>query len=269
MEDEKNGNNELEQNILKIKNELQQKLNIKGGIKQLYEKQSINGKKSDINNPKGTSIVNNNIHVAYFIPVLKYLDIKSIIELSQVNYSFYTTIYSYVFYHSVNKTFNFKNITSKSIPKINKQVQKVEQPKKKQNTSSDSGGTFYGQTQKIYSGFISALSGALNYITPKGELTEEQKEKNKLEEIKSKINLHEKLIEQKIQLIKISNDINGTRNKIDRYIKYQHNIKKSNSKNQSEEQDTTNTKKEKYEKEYQSLMDEINKLKNKYEEAKK
>ena len=125
---------------------------------------------------------------------------------------------------------------------------------------------------------MSALTGALSYITPIPEIQNVHKEKNELEEIEKKIDLHDKLLNERIKQLKISSEIKETKAEIDKYIKEQYDIKKSQKKNEINknsnnkninDQTIKNLKREKYESEYKSLMKEINEYESQYNNLKK
>ena len=71
---------------------------------------------------------------------------------------------------------------------------------------------------------MSALTGAFSYFG--GESASDTKDKIRLEDIEKKIDLHEKLIDEKLKQIKISNEIKETRAEIDKYINEQYELKK-------------------------------------------
>ncbi len=126
---------------------------------------------------------------------------------------------------------------------------------------------------------MSAITGALSYITPMPEMTSRPKEKNELEEIEKKIKLHEKLIDERIKQLAISNEIKNTRDEINNYIKEQYNLKKSQKKNELnknnykykkiDDKTIEKLKREKYESEYRALMQEINEYEMKYNDLQK
>ena len=90
------------EDIEKIKEELQKSIKNLESIKEfkkdeMIKKDSINenfqSKKSiKLKRPKI------NVRIFLFIPVLQFLDIKSIIELSRLNHLFHSFIYSFYFY---------------------------------------------------------------------------------------------------------------------------------------------------------------------------
>ena len=116
---------------------------------------------------------------------------------------------------------------------------------------------------------MSAITGAINYINPTSIPTPVIKsEKNELDEIEKKIALHEKLIDGRIEQTKLYKEINDIQKEIELYINRQNNNKYIKEKNKINKITNVN-KKEDYEKEYESLLKEINELENEYEEIKK
>ena len=275
--------NILTKDINDIKNEIQQSLKNISHIKTLYDKQYNNN--FDCDEPKiKDKTKRKNLHIIFFIPILQFLDIKSLIELSKVNHLFYSFIYSNYFYRSVEQIHRYSNkklirkkddiFNKKNIEKFNKNNKDKSNNKKK--TEEDN--LIIGQTKKIYSSFMSALTGALSYITPIPEIQNVHKEKNELEEIEKKIDLHDKLLNERIKQLKISSEIKETKAEIDKYIKEQYDIKKSQKKNEINknsnnkninDQTIKNLKREKYESEYKSLMKEINEYESQYNNLKK
>ena len=276
--------NSLIESIPEIKDEIQKTLQNIKNIKINNGQENINynndSNYEDIKtNPKKKSISNHHtIHITYFIPVLQFLDIKSIIELSKVNHIFNSFIYSLFFYRSSNQVllFSNKNIKNKNSniyhnSKI-KQIKKQSTDDSNSNLSND-GNIILGPTKKIYSSFMSALTGALSYITPIPEMPKIHKDKKELEEIKKKIDLHEKLLNERIKQMAISNEIKATRAEIDKYIKEQYELKKSkkneNNKNKINEETIKKLKRDKYELEYKNLMKEVNQYEEEYIRLKK
>jgi hypothetical protein len=254
-------------------------------IKKTFEIENEDSNFNVINTKNKSKTKKYAIHITFFIPVLQFLDVQSLIELSKVNHLFYSFIYSFYFYRSVNQviTYSNKNLDNKRYDNNNKR--KIEQMKSKisDNTSDKNNqnddGIIFGPTKKIYSSFMSALTGALSYITPMPEMTNRPKEKNELEEIEKKINLHEKLIDERIKQLAISNEIKNTRDEINNYIKEQYNLKKHQKKhelnknnynfNKINDKTIEKLKREKYESEYKTLLEEINEYETKYNEIKK
>lgn len=268
--------NTLSQDISEIKDEIQKSLEKSKYIKDSYDKEIDN----DLNNINYDSFkMNKNTHmrVTYFIPVLQFLDIKSLIELSKVNHLFYSFIYSFYFYRSVNQVIKYSNkyLKIKKDDIFNKNQMKKIKPNNTENNNSQNSenddGLFFGPTKKIYSSFMSALNGALSYINPVSETTNVHKERNEKEEIEKKIILHEKLLDERIKQLAISNKIKATKAEIDKYIKDKYNIKNRMKTNSGKINDQTikRLKREKYESEYKALMKEINEYEKQYEELKK
>ena len=269
---QKNEESNFLENIENIKEELQKciknmELNKKDEINNIEDSfhESTQSKKS-IKLKKGKI----NIHISLFVPVLQFLDIKSLNELSRINHLFYSFIYSFYFYRYTEQLIKYSN-KEKSKNKLLKN--------KKENISSliinrnnqnqgqtEQNNIIIEQTKKIYSSFMSAITGAINYINPTSVATPVIKsEKNELEEIEKKISLHEKLIDGRIKQVKLYQEINSIQQEIELYINRKNIIKKHNEKNKIENK----AKKEDYEEEYKNLIKEINELEIEFEEIKK
>lgn len=281
--------NSLTQDISEIKDKLKNSLNNIKFIKELYnpEKQDslYDIEFDDIKlRQKSKSRKITTFRVTYFIPVLQFLDIKSLIEFSKVNHLFYSFIYSFYFYRSVNQIIvyslkNSKNKNNDMFDKNNmKRIKSNNSGKNSEQSSILDEGLILGPTKKIYSSFMSSLAGALNYINPVGEVIPTMhKEKNELEEIQKKINLHEKLLDERFKQVKISNEIKETRAELDKYIKEQYDIKNKQKKNELNKKTSNKIndltikklKREKYESEYKALIQEINEYEAKYNDLKK
>ena len=270
--------NGLIESIPEIKDEIKKTLQNIQSIKKNYDEgnslyndlsyEYINIKHKNKSGPN-----HRNIHIIYFIPVLQFLDIKSLLELSKVNHVFYSFIYSIYFYRSTNQVllYSNKNKNNNIFPKsqIN-QIKKNISEKSNSNISNDDN-IILRPTKKIYSSFMSALTGALSYITPIPEISNIHKEKNELGEIEKKINLHEKLLDERLKQLAISNEIKATKAEIDKYIKEQYDLKKNekNIKNKLNEQTIKKLKRDKYEWEYKTLMNEISQYEEEYTRLKK
>ena len=101
--------NTLSQEISEMKEEIQKSLKNIEYIKEIYNKENyINNDLNyeDMNQKYKSKSQKNILRVTYFIPVLQFLDIKSLIELSKVNHLFYSFIYSLYFYRSANQILN-------------------------------------------------------------------------------------------------------------------------------------------------------------------
>ena len=278
----KNGNSLIEF-IPEIKEEIQKTIKNIESIKKTYKEK--NSKYNNLNyediNPKQKNKQKSKyhtIHITYFIPVLQFLDIKSLLELSKVNHIFYAFIYSIYFYRSTNQILlhSNKNLILNKKNSINNKSQ-TNQVKQNLAEKSNEENLLLGPTKKIYSSFMSALTGALSYIAPIPEISNINKEKNELEEIEKKINLHEKLIDERLKQLAITNEIKKTRAELDKYIKEQYDIKKSHKKNENNyknmnkinEQTIKKLKRDKYELEYKTLMNEISQYEDEYARLKK
>ena len=278
----KNGNSLIEF-IPEIKEEIQKTIKNIESIKKTYREKNLiyNNLNYEYINPKQKNKQKSKyhtIHITYFIPVLQFLDIKSLLELSKVNHIFYAFIYSIYFYRSTNQILlhSNKNLILNKKNSINNKSQ-TNQVKQNLAEKSNEENLLLGPTKKIYSSFMSALTGALSYIAPIPEISNINKEKNELEEIEKKINLHEKLIDERLKQLAITNEIKKTRAELDKYIKEQYDIKKSHKKNENNyknmnkinEQTIKKLKRDKYELEYKTLMNEISQYEDEYARLKK
>ena len=279
-----NENNFMKE-VLEIKEELEKSIKNFEKINELKEKNKLNYIDEYINESnKAKAKIKYN--VTYFIPVIQFLDIKSICELSRVNHIFHSFIFSFYFYRSTYQVYKYaiknknKNISKKNfLDKNNKKIENNSNINLQQNPQNPSNteNLLLDQTKKIYTNFMSAITGAFNYFNPIPIMPKGTKEGNELEEIEKKIALHEKLIDERIKLIKIGNDITNTKNKIEKYIQEQYDIK-SKKKNENGNVNKINLhddnlikkiKKEKYENEYKALIKEIKESENELNRIKK
>ena len=271
-----NGEN-LSEEIENLKNDLEKSIKNIELIKDLYKKEEqdkfenlfYEDSKSDniIKFKKGYI----NAHITLFIPIFQFLDIKSILEFSRVNRLFHSFIFSFYFYRSVNQVLIF------SKKKYNLSTKHTENKKEKNhiininNTNVNTNpqeeqNIILGQTKKIYSSVMSAITGVFNYMNPTSELNQGLKgEKDELKEIEKKIELHDKLIDGRIQQLKIYKEIDNINNQIEIYIRKKNKLKNKKVNNVS----IKNIEKEKYEKEYNNLIKEIKEIENKFNEIKK
>ena len=279
-----NENNFMKE-VLEIKEELEKSIKNFEKINELKEKNKLNYIDEYINESnKAKAKIKYN--VTYFIPVIQFLDIKSICELSRVNHIFHSFIFSFYFYRSTYQVYKYaiknknKNISKKYFfDKNNKKIENNSNINLQQNPQNPSNteNLLLDQTKKIYTNFMSAISGAFNYFNPIPIMPKGTKEGNELEEIEKKIALHEKLIDERIKLIRIGKDITNTKNKIEKYIQEQYDIK-SKKKNENGNVNKINLhddslikkiKKEKYENEYKALIKEIKESENELNRIKK
>ena len=271
-----NENNFMKE-VLEIKEELEKSIKNFEKINELKEKNKLNYIDEYINESnKAKAKIKYN--VTYFIPVIQFLDIKSICELSRVNHIFHSFIFSFYFYRSTYQVYKYA-IKNKNINKNNKKIENNSNINLQQNPQNPSNteNLLLDQTKKIYTNFMFAITGAFNYFNPIPIMPKGTKEGNELEEIEKKIALHEKLIDERIKLIKIGNDITNTKNKIEKYIQEQYDIK-SKEKNENGNVNKINLdddnlikkiKKEKYENEYKALIKEIKESENELNRIKK
>ena len=279
-----NENNFMKE-VLEIKEDLGKSIKNFEKINELKEKNKLNYIDEYINESnKAKAKIKYN--VTYFIPVIQFLDIKSICELSRVNHIFHSFIFSFYFYRSTYQVYKYaiknknKNISKKNfLDKNNKKIENNSNINLQQNPQNPSNteNLLLDQTKKIYTNFMSAITGAFNYFNPIPIMPKGTKEGNELEEIEKKIALHEKLIDERIKLIRIGNDITNTKNKIEKYIQEQYDIK-SKKKNENGNVNKINLhddnlikkiKKEKYENEYKALIKEIKESENELNRIKK
>ena len=207
------------------------------------------------------------IHVTLFVPVLQFLDINSLMELSRVNHMFHSFIFSLYFYRSVNQVLNYSTKKISKIKILKKKKEKISPINNNLNTQSqEEQNIIIDQTKKIYSSFMSAITGALNYINPTPGITPVAKgEKNELAEIEKKIALHEKLIDGRINQIQICKEIDNIKEEMDRYIDKQYKNKKLiESENINDKNERENL-----EMEYNNLINEIKEIETEYEKIKK
>ena len=224
--------------VLEIKEELGKSIKNFEKINELKEKNKLNYIDEYINESnKAKAKIKYN--VTYFIPVIQFLDIKSICELSRVNHIFHSFIFSFYFYRSTYQVYKYaiknknKNISKKNfLDKNNKKIENYSNINLQQNPQNPNNteNLLLDQTKKIYTNFMSAITGAFNYFNPIPIMPKGTKEGNELEEIEKKIALHEKLIDERIKLIRIGNDITNTKNKIEKYIQEQYDIKSKKKK---------------------------------------
>ena len=275
-----NENNFMKE-VLEIKKELEKSIKNFEKINELKEKNKLN-----YINESNKAKAKIKYNVTYFIPVIQFLDIKSICELSRVNHIFHSFIFSFYFYRSTYQVYKYaiknknKNISKKNfLDKNNKKIENNSNINLQQNPQNPSNteNLLLDQTKKIYTNFMSAITGAFNYFNPIPIMPKGTKEGNELEEIEKKIALHEKLIDERIKLIRIGNDITNTKNKIEKYIQEQYDIK-SKKKNENGNVNKINLhddnlikkiKKEKYENEYKALIKEIKESENELNRIKK
>jgi len=212
-----------------------------------------------------------NIKITLFIPILQFLDIKSFLELSRLNHLFHSFIFSFYFYRSVNQVLNFSKKFHK-YPKNRKEkidLKKNNNMNNKSAQSQEEENILLGQTKKIYSSFINVLSGAFSYMNPTGELNQIKLPKTELSEIEKKIELHEKLIDGRIQQLKIYKEIDNIKEEIEIYIKEKDKIKNKKINDKRGDYLNKQNEKEKYEMEYNNLIKEISEIEKEYDDIKK
>ena len=273
---EENEENNFLENIEKIKEELQKSIQNMESIKE-FDKDEIKNTQDSFHesspSKKSLKLKKNkiNIRISLFIPVLQFCDIKSILELSRVNHLFHSFIFSFYFYryaYQLKKYINKEKSKNISLNNKKENFSKIDKNKNNQNQEEGGQNIIVEQTKKIYSSFMSVITGAINYINPTTIPTPIIKsEKDKLDEIEKKIALHEKLIDGRIKQAKLYKEINTIQQEIELYINKQNNKKYQKEKNKNKIEKIM--KREDYEKEYETLIKEINELEIEYEEIKK
>ena len=273
---EENEENDFLEEIEKIKEELQKSIQNMESIKE-FDKDEINNNQDSFHesSPSKKSLKLKkrkiNIRISLFIPVLQFLDIKSIIELSRLNHLFHSFIYSFYFYryvYQLKKYINKEKSKNNSLKNKKENFSKIDINKNNQNQEQGGQNIIVEQTKKIYTSFMSAITGAINYINPTTIPTPIIKsEKDKLDEIEKKIALHEKLIDGRIKQAKLSKEINTIQQEIESYINRQNNKRYQKEKNKNKIENIM--KREDYEKEYENLIKEISEMEIEYEEIKK
>jgi hypothetical protein len=216
------------------------------------------------------------IHIILFIPVLQFLDIKSYMELSRVNHIFYSFLYSFYFYRTINQILKYSSkntfLKKKSLINMNKNISPIKNNINQNSQTQGDQNIIIDQTKKLYTSFMSAITGAINYITPTPNLTSGvQEKKDELSEIEKKIALHERLIDERIKLVKLCKEINNIKQEIDNYFDKKYKIKNNKMMNKKKVDNylINKNEKEKYEMEYKNLIKEINEIETEYESIKK
>ena len=265
-------------------------------IRKISESSSLNPEKNmeNVNNSFYAKNINKAkrkiFRVTYLKTVIPYLDLKSMLNISILNKEFYYFIKSIYFYKFMDNIKNFKN--KKNIPiKDNYKT-----PKKSNNSNIYSVGN--NLNEQTSAGKIGSLFGALTksaismlgknnfliylYIFLGFTSGAKQEEKNVYIDpliMENKINLYEKILTQKLKNAKVNTELKGLRENINLIIenrqkKLEINNGKitentSNNKPYSSfrtksilnEEEFEKIKKEKLEKEYFNLLEEIKELK--------
>ena len=272
----------LYEDIEKIKDELLNSIKNMELIKESYKKEEQNNFQElyyeDTNSKNVIKFENKKtkIHIILFIPVLQFLDIKSYMELSRVNHIFYSFLYSFYFYRTINQIlkYSLKNtfLKKKSLINMNKNISPIKNNINQNSQTQGDQNIIIDQTKKLYTSFMSAITGAINYITPTPNLTSGvQGKKDELSEIEKKIALHERLIDERIKLLKLCKEINNIKQEIDNYFDKKYKIKNNKMMNKKKVDNylINKNEKEKYEMEYKNLIKEINEIETEYESIKK
>ena len=272
----------LYEDIEKIKDELLNSIKNMELIKESYKKEEQNNFQElyyeDSNSKNVIKFENKKtkIHIILFIPVLQFLDIKSYMELSRVNHIFYSFLYSFYFYRTINQILKYSSkntfFQKKSLINMNKNISPIKNNINQNSQTQGDQNIIIDQTKKLYTSFMSAITGAINYITPTPNLTSGvQGKKDELSEIEKKIALHERLIDERIKLLKLCKEINNIKQEIDNYFDKKHKIKNNKMMNKKKVDNylINKNEKEKYEMEYKNLIKEINEIETEYESIKK
>lgn len=272
----------LYEDIEKIKDELLNSLKNMELIKESYKKEEQNNFQElyyeDSNSKNVIKFENKKtkIHIILFIPVLQFLDIKSYMELSRVNHIFYSFLYSFYFYRTINQILKYSSkntfFQKKSLINMNKNISPIKNNINQNSQTQGDQNIIIDQTKKLYTSFMSAITGAINYITPTPNLTSGvQGKKDELSEIEKKIALHERLIDERIKLLKLCKEINNIKQEIDNYFDKKYKIKNNKMMNKKKVDNylINKNEKEKYEMEYKNLIKEINEIETEYESIKK
>ena len=272
----------LYEDIEKIKDELLNSIKNMELIKESYKKEEQNNFQElyyeDSNSKNVIKFENKKtkIHIILFIPVLQFLDIKSYMELSRVNHIFYSFLYSFYFYRTINQILKYSSkntfFQKKSLINMNKNISPIKNNINQNSQTQGDQNIIIDQTKKLYTSFMSAITGAINYITPTSNLTSGvQGKKDELSEIEKKIALHERLIDERIKLLKLCKEINNIKQEIDNYFDEKYKIKNNKMMNKKKVDNylINKNEKEKYEMEYKNLIKEINEIETEYESFKK
>lgn len=272
----------LYEDIEKIKDELLNSIKNMELIKESYKKEEQNNFQElyyeDSNSKNVIKFENKKtkIHIILFIPVLQFLDIKSYMELSRVNHIFYSFLYSFYFYRTINQILKYSSkntfFQKKSLINMNKNISPIKNNINQNSQTQGDQNIIIDQTKKLYTSFMSAITGAINYITPTPNLTSGvQGKKDELSEIEKKIALHERLIDERIKLLKLCKEINNIKQEIDNYFDKKYKIKNNKMMNKKKVDNylINKNEKEKYEMEYKNLIKEINEIETEYESIKK
>ena len=272
----------LYEDIEKIKDELLNSIKNMELIKESYKKEEQNNFQElyyeDSNSKNVIKFENKKtkIHIILFIPVLQFLDIKSYMELSRVNHIFYSFLYSFYFYRTINQILKYSSkntfFQKKSLINMNKNISPIKNNINQNSQTQGDQNIIIDQTKKLYTSFMSAITGAINYITPTPNLTSGvQGKKDELSEIEKKIALHERLIDERIKLLKLCKEINNIKQEIDNYFDKKYKIKNNKMMNKKKVDNylINKNEKEKYEMEYKNLIKEINEIETEYESFKK
>ena len=272
----------LYEDIEKIKDELLNSIKNMELIKESYKKEEQNNFQElyyeDSNSKNVIKFENKKtkIHIILFIPVLQFLDIKSYMELSRVNHIFYSFLYSFYFYRTINQILEYSSkntfFQKKSLINMNKNISPIKNNINQNSQTQGDQNIIIDQTKKLYTSFMSAITGAINYITPTPNLTSGvQGKKDELSEIEKKIALHERLIDERIKLLKLCKEINNIKQEIDNYFDKKYKIKNNKMMNKKKVDNylINKNEKEKYEMEYKNLIKEINEIETEYESIKK
>lgn len=194
------------------------------------------------------------LRITYLRTVIKYLDYQSMFNLSLVNKEFYSFLNSIYFYKFISQV---------------KEGQKSNAKTAELNTSFSSNNSLFASKKKG-GGFLSALTGALSIFAPVTDNTTKKEPKLDIKEIRTRIELHEKVLNDKLRNLQLSKEIIDIRTNIDKLIEERYQTK--NKEDSSDDKEIEKIKREKIEATYLELKREVDvlntesiKLKNRYE----
>ncbi len=199
--------------------------------------------------------------ITYLRSVIQFLDLNSFISLSLVNKEFYYYLSSIYAYKFINQIQNHQKLMKKK--KKSPQIKTVKTDNSNKSSNSNKKGGY---------SFFSALTGALSYFTPSTEInTIKVEKKPDLNEIKSKIDLHLNILNEKAKQLELSKEISEIRKNIDELINERFSLKEQNENTRNtvmQEKEYEKIKREKYEKDYKETLNELNMLKNSFSKLK-
>ena len=149
----------LYEDIEKIKDELLNSIKNMELIKESYKKEEQNNFQElyyeDSNSKNVIKFENKKtkIHIILFIPVLQFLDIKSYMELSRVNHIFYSFLYSFYFYRTINQILKYSSkntfFQKKSLINMNKNISPIKNNINQNSQTQGDQNIIIDQTKKL------------------------------------------------------------------------------------------------------------------------